>query len=208
MCTGSHPFIPAENTAVVKMVFQTDGGEALNVLHFSNPSGWASSSLLDLALAVDQAWEDNVRLLVAPTVLLKEVTAQDVSVDEGAGNSVTVLAAGTNASAALPDNCTLAISFRTGFAGRSRRGRLYHVGMTEAQAVGDKLAAGAQAVFLTAYETMFSDIAAAVPDTLHVIVSYCHDGAWRADALVTPVNGYIVDDTMDSMRKRLSGRGR
>jgi hypothetical protein len=208
MCTGDHPFIPAADTAVVRMIYQTPGGEAMNVLHFSNPSGWSSSSLLDLCTAVDDSWETNFRDAASVDITLKEVTAQDVSVEEGAGNSLVVLSSGTAASPVLPSNVTLAISFRSGFAGRSRRGRMFFVGLYEAAVTGDQLTAGGQAAMIGRAQDFFADIATAVPDTQHVVVSYCHDGAWRTEGLVTPITSYLVDNTTDSMRKRLLGRGR
>jgi len=208
MCTGTHPFIPAANTAVVRMIFQTAGGLAMNVLHFTKPDGWDASSLLDLCDAVDSNYETTVKTFVSSDVLLKEVQAQDVSVEDGPFNSLVVLAAGGLNERVLPDNVTLAVSFRSGFTGRSRRGRLFHVGLTESQVTGDRLAASVQANLTTVYNEWFNSIVADMPTVEHVIVSYCHNGAWRTDALVTPVTALSIDDTTDSMRKRLLGRGR
>lgn len=207
MCTGTHPFIPASNTAKVRFVYQTPGGIANNVIYFQNGTGWDAETLLDLVDAVNTAWEDNVRPVTANEVLLQKMEAIDVSIEDGPTSELFVLAAGSGGTGILPGNVTLAISFRTGFAGRSRRGRLYHVGLTETGVVGDKLVAGVQAGMQAAYAGMFSDIATALPGTEHVVVSYCSDGDWRTNALVTPVLTYSVDDTIDSMRKRLLGRG-
>jgi len=207
MCTGSHAFIPAENTAKVRMVFQTPGGIANNVFYFQNGTGWDAESLLDLADAVDTAWQANITPVQANEVLYQKIEVQDVSIEDGATAEIFALAAGSGGSGILPGNVTLAISFRTGFAGRSRRGRLYHVGLTETGVVGDKLVTGVQAGMQAAYAGLFEDVATALPGTNHVVVSYCDDGAWRTDALVTPVTSYSVDDTIDSMRRRLLGRG-
>jgi hypothetical protein len=179
----------------------------MNVLHFQNAAAWTSGTLLDLADAIDAGWEDNVKTLVATSVTLKEIQVQDLTVEDGIGTSLVVLASGANPDAVLPSNVTLSVSFRTGQTGRSFRGRLYHIGLCEEQVNGDTLASGVQSGIITAYSAMFDDITTAMPDVLHAVVSYCSNGDWRATAVVTPITTYVVDDTIDSMRRRLLHRG-
>jgi len=121
MCTGEHPFIPAENTAKVRFVYDTPGGQSMNVIYFQNTTGWSAESLLTLLDEVNTAWESTVKVQQSEQVTLLRMDAIDVSREEGETNELFVLGAGAVTNPVLPSNVTVAISFRTGFNGRSRR---------------------------------------------------------------------------------------
>ncbi len=207
MCTGSHAYIPAAETAEVRLKYETAGGVAENVINFQLDGGWDTTSLTDLAAAVEDSWETNISPIVAETITLVDTTATDISTEFGPQVVDTGGISGAQGNPVLPSNVTFVVSFRTALRGRNFRGRLYHVGLTENFVVGDSLSDSDATNFTNDYVSFFDDIATAVPGATHVIVSRCLAGSWRASAVITPVNGYSVDTTIDSQRRRLKGRG-
>lgn len=207
MCTGPHDFIPAVNTAKAEMRLESAGQRVLNILHFQKVAGWDSAGLVALAQALEDAWVANIKPLVPATVTLREVYVRDIEVEEGVEHTLPSLEAGTAEQLLLPNNVTIALSLRTGFSGRSNRGRVYWVGLTENQVVNSTLEVGAQASILGAFQDFISDASAETSSSL-VVVSYCEDNQWRTNAQVTEVtNITLTDPTTDSMRRRLPGRG-
>lgn len=206
MCSGEHEFIPAGNTAKVRLNYQTPGGTANNVLYFRQDVSWTSETLTALAEQVASSWNDFLSPITSVDVTLFSVEAIDVGVPSGAGVVVGADITGTLNSPVLPSNVTLSIKFGSGFTGRSRRGRMYFVGLTEIQVAGDEIVDSAQDSLIDNITAFFNEIT----DTLHVdhvIVSYCSNGEWRVDAVTTIVTSYSSDFIIDSMRRRLSGRG-
>jgi len=203
MCTGPRPFIPAENTAKLEFRYTVLGEKAMNVVYFQKGTQWNSSELDDLVTAAEALWTSELQALQHPEVTLNELVATDIHEDDGAQVTEPVGADGTAEITPLPNNVTLAISFRTGFTGRSRRGRLYHIGLGEQYVVDNAVSAIVAGSILGAYGDMLTGIATNTSSD-HVIVSYCGDGDWRTSALVTPVTSYtLTDTTVDTQRKRL-----
>lgn len=207
MCEGPHPFIPVSNTAEVRMVFNTPGGEAQNVFNIEKTSDWLAEDLDDLAQGFESSWGANISPKVTNQITLKEVIATDLSSANGPSVASAANITGTASGATLPSNATVVISFRTGLRGRSYRGRLYHVGLLNAYVQGDTLTPAAVLEIKAMYEDFFGDVLTAIPDTTHVIVSRCQEGAWLANGVTTPVLDYQVENTVDSQRRRLKGRG-
>ena len=207
MCEGAHPYIPVAETAEVRLKYETAGGVAENVINFQLDGGWDSTSLAALAAAVEDSWETNISPIVAETITLVDTTATDISTEFGPQVVDTGGISGAQGNPVLPSNVTFVVSFRTALRGRNFRGRLNHVGLTENFVTGDSISDSDAINFTNDYVSFFEDIATAVPGATHVIVSRCLAGEWRDVGVITPVNGYNVDTTIDSQRRRLKGRG-
>jgi len=207
MCTGSHPYIPVEDTAEVRMAYVTLGGVANNVINFRKSGGWDATSLGDLAQAVSDAWETEVSPRVSEDISLDSVTATDLSSATGPQVTLPAGISGANAQPVAPNNVTLAVSFHTNTRGRSYRGRLYHVGMSQSQITGDSIGDAGATATQEAYSDFFDSITTAVSGAEHVVVSRCQDDTWLTDGIATPVTAYSVEPTVDSQRRRLAGRG-
>lgn len=209
MCTGPHDFIPAENTARLKLEFDTPGGKALHVLHFRKSDPWTESDLRELTILASTNWDAQFSPIQSSAVELVRMVATDLTVEDSFeyDTAPSVSLVGGLASPPMPGNVTVASKFTTGFSGRSNRGRAYFIGLTEGQCAADALVAGQPAVITDAWIDFFGAIKADVLDAEHVIVSYCEEGDWRVDAKVTTVTGYQTDEVLDSMRSRLFGRG-
>ncbi len=207
MCIGTHPFIPAENTVKVEMVYNTPGGIAENTLYFADATSWDASDVGVIAGEIKAWWEDTIRNWQSTGVSLAKVRAQDISVEDGNFWEYTagLPEAGLGATAVLPQNVTGAIKFSTGRAGRSYRGRNFFVGLGEAYVTGDTIDSTLIAGVMTGYEGL--DDPAVISKGHQVVVSYCQNGEWLTDAVVTAVNGRSFDNTVDSQRRRLTHRG-
>jgi len=209
MCFGNPGFIPADETAKVQLYFATPGGVAMNVLNFRADGGWNATALDVLVDAIATSWEAQFSPLQSDQVECYRIVATDLAVaipsqvDKAPENDLT----GGRVSPAMPGNVTVVTKFGTGLAGRSQRGRSYHIGLTDDQCVGDRLVAGMADTIRDAWVDFAGEVhdSAAAADL--VVVSYCHNNAWRTNAQVLAVTAFTTEDVLDSQRKRLFGRG-
>lgn len=108
----------------------------------------------------------------------------------------------------LPNNCSMAVHFGTGSAGRSYQGRNYVPVLDRDDVVGNFIDAAWANNIVTAYQSLLfpGDI---VPDGwIWVIISRVQGGVRPAEALFHEVSSVsVVDLVVDSMRRRLPGRG-
>lgn len=208
MCTGTHDYIPAEKVIEARMQFSTPGGVAENVLHYKGDDAPTLVGMAQLGDILSDWWNSEIRPGVPTVFALERIILTDLTTATGSQlEYVTGLPrTGSSAAAALPDNVTVAITKLTDHRGRSYRGRIFQIGLGRDQVVGDTLIAGLSDGFVLAYQAIRSvDI---TTDTLIMqVVSYCQDGAWLEVATVTPVTAFRCDDTVDSQRRRLAGRG-
>lgn len=208
MCDSSTrpAFIPAADTARVEMRYSQYGQQCENVLYWHG-AGMDETALETLVGLVVEAWGDHFKPLQPSTLRLQEVIGTRQNVAEDIQFTQLIETDGTASGVGLPGNVTLAISFKSGFSGRSRRGRMYWLQLTEDDTTGNLVNDGFLLTLAEAVTAFFTDVADGA-GVDHSIVSYCHDGVWRTDALVTPVTAYaFADDFIDSQRRRLTGRG-
>jgi len=207
MCTGTHAFIPAADVARVRMVYTSSGQENMNVFYFKGDIPFDAAALSTLADEVHIAWTARFKPLVDGNVTLNFIEATALDSDTAPQVTALVNESGTITGTSLPGSVTIAVKFATGSTGRSKRGRMFWIGLTESQIDQNIITSGFASTLLTAISNFFDDIITATGYT-HVIVSYCADGVWRTTALVTPVISYLLTDHfIDSQRRRLQGRG-
>ena len=199
------PFIPA--IKVIKLVpeFNLPGGnKAYNTLHVY-ADGLAGPTWLELAITLYAEWWGEVAdTYVSNQVALASVTATDLTIEGG----LTVVEPfsppvnGADVGAAMPANVTLATSFRTGYSGRSNRGRAYWVGLSEGAVTGDFVTNTVANGIRSAWEAF--GLIMSENEMQHVVVSYVNNGLPRVTAQVRSVTDYInVDNRVDTQRRRL-----
>jgi hypothetical protein len=112
-----------------------------------------------------------------------------------------------------PANVSLAVSFRTAGRGRSSRGRNYFVGFVDDQVTGNVVNNSDAVDIRNAYAALIA--AAATANVSWVVVSRFSgvdaDGKPipRAAGVTSLINAVsLVDNDVDSQRRRLNGRGR
>lgn len=207
MCTGTHPYIPVPNTAKVDLIFDTNGGVAMNSFYFEKGSALTEADLTAIATAAEDAWEADIAPGVAEAITLNRTVVTDLTTDSSGQVVNPGGISGSNSGGSLPDNVTIAVSLRSALRGRSFRGRVFHVGLPASDVDGDSISDAHAAEFVTAYQAFKDDVEAAVSGITMVVVSLCHDNTWRTTGVTTPITSIQVDTKLDSQRLRLLGRG-
>jgi hypothetical protein len=197
------PFVPVPDVARLAITYQdTSGNQAVNVLHFQDLDGIHSPAHLNLLVQQVAGWlASDWADTAASAWSAIQVEARYLNTEDDFYKIESVNIPGTETGQALPSQDTIAISFRSGLTGRSRRGRLYHVGLSEAAVNGDYLIGTSRTVLIAAYEALMS--ATATDNWFLVVVSYTGDGQPREFPLVTEITSVVItDDIIDSMDKR------
>lgn len=203
------PFLATPNGIQVELRFTQDGQRVENAHWFMGPTMNPTPAELEtVADMVQLWWEEEVQPIQSNTVNLREIYVTDQSVVDGETftYSPTVSTTGANVNAPLPNNVTVAISFRTSRRGRSFRGRAYVIGLTANQVAASHLTPAAATAWVAAYDSLVNR--AALAGFQLCVCSKIENGNPRMGGLLTPVNdALITDDTVDSQRRRLPGRG-
>lgn len=196
------PFVAIPST--VKLVIQgtAEATACLNILHYKyTGAAPASTALNTFVNAWLSAHKTQWLACHGAHYTLQAVTATDLSVGSGATYSQPVAGpsnVGTATGIPFPNNVALAVSLKTGLSGRRNRGRVFMGGLTDNQADGS-IATGA---FQTQLTTLFTALVLQVFTGGFdlAIASY-------KDAAAKVVTSFVIDTIMDSMRRRLPGRG-
>jgi hypothetical protein len=197
------PFVPALNTVRLAIDFlSVTGDEGTNVQYFRDIEGVPNPTTINNLLTGVKGWLTASWANVASDdwqvdILTARVmnTADDIIITD------VETIPGLLASPTLPSQDTIAISTRTGLTGRSRRGRLYHVGLSEVQVEGSRVILAAATNLVTAYNALVS--AAENAGWEWCVASFVSAGAPRSTALLTPITNVILTDTVvDSMDTR------
>lgn len=202
-------FIPVVDTVMAEMRFTLYGQQIENTLYFKHTGSVGSAELDDIAAYVDDFATSKYMAMtcLAPQISYRETyvtlltteTAPTAANADGAGTT------GPGATAAMPGNVCIAVSFRTAERGRSARGRNYVSGLQASVISGNQLNSTGQAQIIGAYTQLISS---PLPDWTWVVVSRYADGVARVAGVTLPVTSVtIVDANLDSQRRRLTGRG-
>lgn len=201
-------FQPAVDCAEAVIHITSSAGEQLNVLNFKYPTAYDQSNLDDLSAAVDAVVGGTYLSLMNEDMnyAFTHVRGLTSSVDLESVNGDNA-GAGTDSAGALPANVAFCMSLRTGFTGRSARGRFYAMGLSTDQLVTLN---HVTSTYVTNLHTMLTDIlgAAATAGWTLVVLSRQNGGVKLSAAVARPVTSIIaVDTVLDSQRRRLPGRG-
>lgn len=199
-------FVPIPQVMKVVPEFLYPGGNyAYNTFYVAAESEVVLGSLEAVVGVYDGWFSEFADAQVASTVKLTRITATDMTEEGGIQYTLDLGAGvpGTNLGAVMPANVTLAVSFRTGFSGRTNRGRSYWVGLTESQVTGDFVGdAAAEAIRLC--WTYLAEGLTELSYT-HVVVSKVLNGVPRVTPQIRPVTEYLMVDTrVDTQRRRLT----
>ena len=160
------PFIPIPDTAEVAVRVLQDGQNLANVGMFAIRASPPPPSCKPSPARPSPFWQDQLRPLVPGTVQLLEVSVVDQSEEGGIAALLAPSSnnAGTSTSPAMPNATTIAVKKNTGRAGRSYRGRVYHVGLTEIQVQDNRITPPRR-------QLLILPTARLLPDTLRLTVS-------------------------------------
>lgn len=202
------PFQSVPNTAEVVIEGELDGEQAVNTHYAKFASAYTQDDLNALASAVDD-WVGAVWLPLMPTnyhytrTVARGLTSEiDMEAEDN-----TFSGSGTGGVNSGANNQTLSVKRRSAFTGRGARGRIFVPGIYDgAKADDNHVAAG----FVTAIETALNGLTDVMGDVdwLAVIVHRVAGGVPLATAVTfTLVEWVVVNTVIDSMRRRLPGRG-
>jgi hypothetical protein len=192
------------NPLVVKvaMVYRADTRHFVNTFHVADVAGWDLAKMTLLAEQFVDWWRDTFNQASSNQINLEQVQvrllnpANPLAVDYTTGLPIT----GGRSSVHEPYNVTVTISWRTGLAGRKYRGRIYVPGLTEDTTNTDDTIASFEVATLAASA---SDLMLRMA-TLSADLVIFH----KIDNTYTAVTTYVIDNVLDSQRRRLPGRGR
>jgi hypothetical protein len=201
------PFVPTANTVMAEIRMVLASQKVENTLFFQNSSSVDAAELVALGDALVAWFEANVQPLQATDVLLREVYLTDLTSESALTHTRPVVpnTPGGVASPALPNNVTLTVSFRSAGRGRFSRGRNYFVGLTEGQVVNNLVSLTVADDLALAYNALLTALPAG---WTWVVCSRFTSAGPRVAGFNSPVvAAIVVDNVIDSQRRRLPGRG-
>lgn len=183
------------------MLFVRDTRNFVNTFHVSKPTGWNLAFMQDLAEEVSAWWFDNYRQTSWNGVTLREVQVRLLDPANPLAYDLPLIPAiaGTLATPPAPGNATQTMSWRTGLAGRKHRGRIYTVGMVEADTNNDDSVPSGRTIALVSAGTNL--LARLIAMGLSLAIFH------KVDNTFTNVVTVVVENLIDSMRTRLASRG-
>lgn len=196
------PFVAIPSTVKLAIVGTAESQQIVSVLHYKYVGTAPTSAALTVFI---NAWlglhKTSWLACMGVQYTMQHVDCTDLSVSSG--NFATVVVGGpsnvgTGGGSALPGNVALALSWRTGVAGRRNRGRTFFGPLSDNQ-VDNSIATSA---FLTALTTLASQL-----------ISQTYSGGFDfavasyADHAAKIITGVVIEAITDSMRRRLPGRG-
>lgn len=204
------PFVPAANTLMVELRGVCEASRMENTLYFHGSAGVTTTLATTLAANLVGWWNTSYKPLVATTFSLTEVYVTDLT----AQNSFTVSyvtglpSPGTSPGDQLPANASLCVSLRTANRGRSGRGRNFAFPTDEGRATGSFYTASYTNAVVAAYQLLMG-AGTFTPGLQLIVLSRFSGGVPRTVGLTQPVTAVLsVNQNVDSMRRRLPGRGR
>jgi hypothetical protein len=189
-------------TARVVLIVQRDTRKFLNVLNMARSDGadLTSADLISMANVVADWWLNSYRHTCSSAIVGDSVIASKQDPDDPLQETVYLASPGDLVGGTLdPADVSGAISWRTGFAGRKYRGRFYHF-----QPDGNRINANDtfQGSLISSFTSVGNYLLShAATASLRAIVFH------RSTNTYTPILTVIMDQLVDSMRRRLAGRG-
>jgi hypothetical protein len=190
------PFIPLPESLRVAMNFSSQGGNnATNVIYVRDALGEPDATRAQELADIIDGWATTGWAPVASNQwTFDSVEVTDASNPEGVSASALPGEPGDLTASPLPAQDTVALSLRTGKMGRSNRGRLYFVGLTEEAIADGVLQTLAETNIINAYQALRSLLIA--DDFSWGVASFVTGGAPRVAGIINPVTDIIVTDSL------------
>lgn len=197
-------FQSVPNCASAAIMQTVTDGDIVNVLNFKHDGSYDQNNIDELAEKIDAWWSTEVLPLFDEDITYNETivrgltTENDLTATNGDGTG-----GGTVVGQLMPNNVAYVITHRTGFTGRSARGRTYHGGLSATNLSGTNQV---QLTFKADLEAAWDELATYLAGTgwTFVVVSRYSNGAQRAVGVtfaVTTSSGR--NRLVDSQRRRL-----
>lgn len=204
-------FVSIANACAVELRFNWQSQRCALTFGFSRSAPFTEANLHTIADLMSVWWTGTARGRMHPGVVLREVYARALD-SEAAPSYISTIGAGTagsfGATAPMPSNVALCVSFRTSQRGRANRGRNYYFGLTigDMQSNTTMLSQTAVNVIKGYYDRLLPGGLSDPTPARWCVLSRQLDGVPGGRAVpITSVS--VVDNIIDSQRRRLPGRG-
>jgi len=187
--------------AKVSLIFTRDTRTLVNTYHVQRATPWDNASMTALAVIFQSWWANDYRPYSVANVLLREIQVRKYDPDDPQAVDFAISPPVPGTAGGTPDTAatTQTASWRTGLAGRKFRGRFYAVGLGEAATNNDDSVTSPFTAALTAAAGgLLSRLAVA---SLQLVIFH------KVDDTATQVLTTIVENLIDSQRRRLANRG-
>jgi hypothetical protein len=195
------PPVVIPNTARAAIRMQVGGRQRVNVLHFNKAGGFSTSDLNTLNTELMTWWQTFMRPQLSTLISLVDITSTNLhdAVQEQDVQPCLSNCAGQNAGEPEPGNVTFTTSWRTDVVGRRYRGRSYWPGMVNTNTNNDD----------TVVSTLLTAAAVAAGNLIFGSISNGAALAIASRVLLSSrvVTGFVLENILDSQRRRLPGRG-
>ena len=204
-------FVPVVDTAHVSIEGQVDGQQTINDLYFKHTTGPIAFS--DLFILVNQlvSWYNGtVSALLNEAWTGRRMVGQDMTAPNSATvqNSMAGMVGGVSGEAA-PNNCSMAVHFSSGLSGRSFSGRNYIPVLTNSQVSGNIIDGTFISDIVLAYTELVNPSSVLPAGWAWVVASKFSNNLPRVTGLTSEIfTVTVLDNVVDSMRRRLPGRGK
>lgn len=203
------PFQAVPDTCQINIRYTRAGQLIENVLHATKDGGFSLSDLTAVASTVNTVVPTVWMPLMPANVVYQETNVIDLSVEGGSQVTQSVVGgqAGGVGGTPYPNSVTLAIRMKSGIGGRSGSGRIYWPGFTSGQASDSNTIESSVVADIIDAITQLIDALETI-SAIVTIVSRFLNSAARPEGVPFVVNTVSVfDNTIDSQRRRLPGRG-
>lgn len=201
-------FQPVPDVALVRVEGRVDGQQTINDLYFEiSGTGINATSILAITTAVAGWVVDRLIPIVCSSWTAVRATGLDLTAANSFSAEVAIGQPGDVDSEAVPNNVAACVSFRTGLAGRSFRGRNYVAAIPNSEVTLNTISPTTIVALANAYQTM---VGAGLfePGWQWGVVSRQTAGALRPTGVITPVqNAIFTTPYVRSMRSREIGHG-
>lgn len=198
------PIPDAPTVAKVAMLFTRDTRNFVNTFHVQKDTPLVLTDLEAIADLAHAWWTEEFKQSQPAAIILQQVQVRKYDPDDPLAFDKFVsppepgLLSGTTA----PANATSTFSWRTGLAGKKYRGRIYVPGLREGDIGEDDRIASPLAALFAAAISGFLDKFGLVGSTYKAVVFH------RLTATATRIITAVIENIVDSQRRRLPGRGR
>lgn len=200
-------FIPVPNGLRVAVEYRLNGQLVVNVYYLETEVAVTSVNLAALASIFVDWWTTNMRQNFTTSMALERIVVTDVSVANGLqeAQSVAPVIPGTAATAPAPNSVAVVVSHRTGYSGRSFRGRTYLAGFSASEVADNYISAALAANIVSDMLSLRSALFLAGHKLS--VASFRANGVPRSVAVLTNVTSFVINTRIDTQRRRLPGVG-
>lgn len=201
-------FVPAPNIVLIEVIALKDGQVIENTIHMDVFHEPTLGDLNGIAAFISGWCSSTYAINLSQDVTITSIKCTSLHAQNAPQVELPVNIPGVVASDSLPNEVSYCVSLRSGWTGRSARGRWYVLAVALNQRLGENRVTSTFRTAITgALQDLIDDTDAA--GNALVVVSYTNNGAPRVGGPVyfKYLTATTSDDVLDSQRRRKPGVG-